>query len=477
MGSHFLPSYHLSIESDAFQIEDLVAGLPDPSRQWVRSLHATGALRLTGRIESQLEKSEPNVDFQIQCQSNTACAQTWPYPLREINGTLRLRRDSLEIDQFSAIPDVNDSPAHARLGVSGTLGLKAGHCHQAHLRLDAESIPLDHRLIATLPARWRASLEPLGIQGSLHIMPSQLVMTELQGGPRITLKGGMSLQGCRMSLLGIPAEVHAVADVQLCHQRDLGLQEGLISLALNPIRIHGKAVRNLETTLIYNPKKATWGTEQFTGEFYGGRLMGDIQMHGTPGTNSSLQMRLGLSNANLHALLKDRRPTGPDLGEPSQGILAGSVSLGLQQEEKSTCIGHCQLSVHDMKVGARSPLAKILGSLRGHAKDDIHFDRMFVNGYIQNERIHFQRFDISGRSLALQGVGSLDVKANQIQLNLVTRGERNAISDPTVLQSLSEGLGGAVIRMNVEGDPMRPVVTTRTLPVLEDTLRILGATD
>lgn len=470
------PSYCLAVESDAFQIEDLVAGLPDPSRRLVRSLHATGALGLTGRIESQLEQSEPNVDFLIDCQSNTARAQAWPYPLREINGTLRLRRHSLEIDQFSAIPDVNDCPAHARFQLSGVLGLNAGSCHQAHLSLAAQSIPLDNRLLETLPARWRSSLEPFGIQGSLNIAPSQLAMTELQGHPRIELKGGMSLHDCRMNLLGIPAEVNAVADIQLSHQRERGVQEGLISLALDPIRFYGKAVRRLETTLIYNPKQASWGTEQFTGEFYGGRLMGDFHMHWTPGADSSLQMRLGLSNANLYSFLKDNRPTEADMGEPSQGILAGSISLGLQRDEKSTCIGHCQLSIHDMKVGARSPLAKILGNLRGHAKDDIHFDRMFVNGYIQNEMIHFQRFDISGRSLALQGGGSLDAKANQIQLNLVTRGVRNATANPTVLQSLSEGLGGAVIRMHVEGDPMRPVVTTRTLPVFEDTLRILGAT-
>jgi len=470
-------SYALSIQSEQFYIADLIAGLSQPTRGLVQSLHATGALKLEGRMESQQGLADPNFQFLLHCQNNAARPQAWPYPLRTINGTLRLKRHSLVIDQLSAIPDVNDGPSQARLQLSGTLGLNAGQCDRAHLTLAASTIGLNSQLVNALPAPWRASLDSFGVDGALTIRPSQLTFTVQHGQPHLTFQGGMSLKDCHMTLFGVPADVNAVADIQLSHQAGQGIQEGRVALEMDPIRIQGKAVRRLETTLAYHPENATWGTEQFTGDFYGGRLMGDFHLHWMPGTAPVLQARLGFSHANLQAFLKDGRPTGPDIGEPSRGILAGSVSLGLLREEGRAFIGHCQLSIDDMEVGARSPLAKVLGSLRGHARDDIHFDRMFINAYIQNEKIHLQRFDISGRSLALQGVGSLNVKSNLIDLNLVTRGIRHPTSDPKVLQSLSEGLGKAVIRMKVTGDPMQPVVTTRTLPVLEDSLRIFGATD
>jgi hypothetical protein len=43
-----------------------------------------------------------------------------------------------------------------------------------------------------------------------------------------------------------------------------------------------------------------------------------------------------------------------------------------------------------------------------------------------------------------------------------------------VFQALTEGLGGAVVRMEVTGKASNPLVETKTLPVIEDSLKILG---
>jgi hypothetical protein len=42
------------------------------------------------------------------------------------------------------------------------------------------------------------------------------------------------------------------------------------------------------------------------------------------------------------------------------------------------------------------------------------------------------------------------------------------------LQSLTEGLGGAVVRMEVTGQADDPHITTKTLPVIQDSLKIIG---
>jgi hypothetical protein len=58
-------------------------------------------------------------------------------------------------------------------------------------------------------------------------------------------------------------------------------------------------------------------------------------------------------------------------------------------------------------------------------------------------------------------------------LILTARGRRLATDDPSILQSLTEGLGQAVVRMEVTGNFDDPDVKTKALPVIEGTLQIL----
>jgi hypothetical protein len=71
----------------------------------------------------------------------------------------------------------------------------------------------------------------------------------------------------------------------------------------------------------------------------------------------------------------------------------------------------------------------------------------------------------------------MDLPTEEINLMLTSRGQRGAATGPSVLQSLTEGLGGAVVRMEVTGTASNPRVQTKALPVIEDSLRILGASD
>ena len=57
------------------------------------------------------------------------------------------------------------------------------------------------------------------------------------------------------------------------------------------------------------------------------------------------------------------------------------------------------------------------------------------------------------------------------------RGKRLAGTEPGILESITEGLGSGIVRMDVKGDIYDPEITTKTLPVLEATLGILGGQD
>jgi hypothetical protein len=105
---------------------------------------------------------------------------------------------------------------------------------------------------------------------------------------------------------------------------------------------------------------------------------------------------------------------------------------------------------------------------------DFVFEQMLVDSYIKHNRLFFEQVDLSGRTVAFNGSGWMDLRDQSLDLTLTARGRRGAGAEPSVLQSLTEGLGSAVVRMEVTGNVHDPIVTTKTLPVIEDTLEILG---
>jgi len=152
----------------------------------------------------------------------------------------------------------------------------------------------------------------------------------------------------------------------------------------------------------------------------------------------------------------------------------GSLSLNARLGDNSSRIGTCRLAISDMQVGKLSPLAKILQVLQLSGPEDYAFDRMYVDSYIKQDGLFVEKLDLAGQSLAFFGSGWMDLKNRNVELALTARGKRLATDDPSILQSLTEGLGQAVVRIDVTGDLYDPKVTTKTLPLIEQTLNIFG---
>jgi hypothetical protein len=142
--------------------------------------------------------------------------------------------------------------------------------------------------------------------------------------------------------------------------------------------------------------------------------------------------------------------------------------------DNSIRLGRCRLKIIDMEVGKLSPLAKLLQVLNLTEPSDYAFDQMVVDAYIQDNEVFLRQIDLSGKSLAFNGSGWLDLKTDDINLILTARGKRLATKRPSILQSLTEGLSRAVVRVEVKGKAGDPQITTRTLPVIGETLEILG---
>jgi len=92
----------------------------------------------------------------------------------------------------------------------------------------------------------------------------------------------------------------------------------------------------------------------------------------------------------------------------------------------------------------------------------------------RGDTLSFETFDLSAQAVALYSSAWMDLPSDNVDLTLTARGQRLAAAEPSLLQSLTEGLGLGVVRLEVTGNAYDAHVQTKALPLIEDTLGILG---
>jgi len=249
---------------------------------------------------------------------------------------------------------------------------------------------------------------------------------------------------------------------------------GDITIAADGFKIKGKSLTNLRTGLYYVPERQSWQTKELVADCYGGRLVGKLEIKQPP--QDSLQqadyiLQLGFEDVDLKQFLADPKQ---EESSHTSGKMNGSISITGQLGEKLPNIGRCRLQITDMRVGKLSPLAKLLQVLKLTEPGDYAFQQMLVDSYIRGSRLSIEKFDLSGEAIAFNGTGGIDLQTQDVNLTLTARGRRLATAEPSVLQSLTDVLGTGVVRMEVTGNVYDPQVEVKTLPVIKDSLRILG---
>jgi hypothetical protein len=186
-------------------------------------------------------------------------------------------------------------------------------------------------------------------------------------------------------------------------------------------------------------------------------------------------LQAGFVDVDLKQFLSDTGLERAATGGHTSGKMNGSLCINAKNGDHVSRLGACKLSISDMQVGKLSPLARLFQVMRFTGPTDFAFEQMIVDAYIKRDGLFVRKLDLSGQDIAFSGSGWVDLKESSVDLVLTARGRRLATDDPSVLQSLTEGLGQAVVRMSVTGDFNDPKVKTEALPVIEGTLQVLGA--
>jgi len=492
--------YRLSLNfQDARLNDDLFNLLPKSMKSIVSELKPEGKVNLSADLSKDSLTEPPDYRITVNCLGDRATFLQFPYPLKDITGTLMIDQNSITLKDITATPAdivlmVEETSA---IKLNGQITLADNAFTSALLQLSASDICFDERLSLALPEGIQLLYSRLSPVGRFDLDFENIRVSRHNNGQKhIDFDGAVIFKNCCFKISDARTEWDAVLKTKGLYKTGDGFSNGQATLLADNLSIQGKSFTSLKAALHYDPNLRNWCTENLTADCYGGKLTGKfeftlpfisagfkqpIEQVQQPSSSGSRLMdtgeyllQVGFNNIDLKQFLSaTKRKKTADNGHTS-GKMNGSLSLSGRLADSSSRIGTLRLAISRMQVGKLSPLAKLLQVLKLTEPKHCAFDRMFLDSYIKHNGLFVKKLDLSGDSLAFYGSGSMDLQTRNVNLVLTARGQRLATADPSVLESLTEGLGQAVVRMEVTGDFYDPQVTTRTLPVIQDSLQILG---
>jgi hypothetical protein len=511
-GEH--PNYDIMIDSEGVPLDTTLAeALPAAQREFYNQFEMTGRIDAHIKVVSGTgpNKTSETPDFRAEVfpKNSSIRAKALPVTIEDVSGKVVLKPEIVEIEDLTGRYGGGEVKLEGRLWPSKEQKEPA-YC----LSMRAKEIEVGEELTRSLPksiSELASELKPGGkvnltadVSNNIYgdCVPDRLLIECLGNAiecnflpyPLQDITGTILITGSRIdfdnivaksvhqiwgspmeSVMKMTGEVEMGTDSNENAGEPRGITAGRIDFSGKNVRLKGKSMVSVDTVIGYNPQEKAWLSQHFVANFYGGKMIGKLRLNRTDAGNYDYMLETSVAGADLKKFLLDRE-TGEKSTEEhySTGSMSGWLSITGLVNDESIRLGRFKLKIIDMEVGKRSIFAKLLAVLNLTEPKDYTFDRMTLDAYIQDNRMFLRQIDLSGKSLALDGSGRLDLKTDEINLVMTARGSRLAREKPSLWESLTEGLGRAVVRVEVKGKANDPQITTKPLPVLKETLKILG---
>jgi hypothetical protein len=502
------PTYDILINAEDVPLDAVLAeALPSAQRDFYNEFETSGRIDAKIKIVRKTgESSEGTFKAEVFPQGSSIKPKVLPVTISNVTGKIILSPDVVEIEGLAGQYSGGSVRLMGRIWPAEKEKMH-GYC----LTMLAKEIELNEELASSLPGQMSelaAELRPTGkvsltadvsSDAKYNCGPNRLVIeclgdtidSNLLPYPLRDISGTIVITRLQVRLEDIAARaVHKIgleavgSMMKIDGKIDLGeggsdgkgpqIIGGEMSFGGENVRFRGKSLARVNAILGYDASTHRWLSRYFVADFYDGKMTGKLELSKSSRGDFDYLLDAGVTGANLRKFLADRQDEQRPAEHYSTGSMDGWLSVSGSIIDNNVRLGRCQARITDMEVGKRSPLAKLLAVLNLTEPKDYTFDQMTLDAYIQDNRMFLRQIDLSGGSLALEGAGRLDLNTNNIDLTLTARGSRLAKDNPSLWESLTEGLGRAVMRVEVKGKVSDPQISTKSLPVIGDTLEILG---
>jgi hypothetical protein len=499
------PRFDLVIDVNRVPLDSVLAGaLPPREQKLYNRFNPTG--RGDGRILVRNEAADANrADFiaDLDFTETALRPPMLPLAITDINANGIFRPNSIEFKDFNGLY------AGQPVSMKGVFEpTEDGNDLTYKMTLSSEDVNIDEDLLNLIPERMRDTVDKLHPSGRIAYVAKldrraevndidfevEVLCRDVNARPDFL---GFELEGIsgriavnRNSIL-IDHLVSRRADgrspgMKLNGTVEMASEEaqdvkGIVSAALevdaNNFPVDEKRIQNLKAKLEYDAKKQAWVADNFAANFYRGRMTGTIELSAAEGNSPSFELQSGFEGADLREFLADRAKPPEGCGEGgcySTGRMNGQINVAGALGDKASYLGTCRIDITNMQVGKVSLIGRLLGLLKLTEPSDYTFNRMSFDGYIKNGRLNFQNLELSGASLTFAGTGWMNLGDKKLELKLAARGPRIAAIKPDVIGSLTSAISPGVLQVLVSGSAYEPKIEVKALPVVGETLELLG---
>lgn len=470
-------AFDLAISSEGMQISDFVTALPDRVKRAITKLQAQGKVAFSAQI-SQTDPSE-TIQYEaiLECLSDRLRMQKFPYPFKDVTGKLVIDNQQCLIQGLRAIPDTNTASTEdiGAVQLNGQIAFAKGEMRGGNFHISADGLPIDATLAQALPEHLRAPFAQLAPSGQLSLSPTDVIVAVTADGiQHVDYLTILQLPSVTLKVGGTPVKMRGSIEATGHFDSRDGMIRGLTSLALDSLSISHKEITDLKALLTYDPKTRLWQSNDLTGNLYDGTMLGQFGLQQNPTGALQCKAQVGIHNMNLQDFLEASPGKNGTPKKQTTGTANGTISFAASQDAGASRMGRCTFQVENMQVGKLSPLAQALTSLGLNKPRDYAFEKLVLDSYIQGDKLLIETLDMSGKSVAFQGSGALHLTTGELDLALIARGSRISLKEPSVFQSLTEGLVGAVVQLEFSGHYSNPQFTTKALPLIENSFRRLA---
>jgi hypothetical protein len=472
-----LQDYRLQVTAAAAPLNEKTLGLlPLPLAQQVAAFRPEGKVNVAVELKKTDSNEPPARRMVIECLGNKVNHQRFAFPLEDVRGTITATNDVVTLKGVTARPagaEVSQRTSGVR--IDGTVHLEQGAFTEGSFAGAARAVPLPPEWADALPKSLASAYRDLSLQG-----PVDLDVTALRISPAgekerlVEFAGQADFQSCHMNLAGAGTELCGTLSGEGAYRTHHGFSCGRLQLEAEQLVVRGKPITNLRIDARCDPNTQKWSAADFTGDCCGGKLLGGLEVTKIEGAPLQYRLQAAFRRINLEPFLLAGKTGAAAERRYSGGTMDALLSLEARAGDRSSRRGACQIDIADMQVGKVSPLGNVLSVLSLNEPTDYTFERMLIDSFIKGEKLLIRTLDMSGRNVAFAGSGSMDLPSEELNLTLTAHGRRNQATEPSVLQSLTEGLGGGVVRMRITGRMANPRVEAKVLPVIEDSLSIFG---
>jgi len=463
----------LAIEADGIELDDeLLDSLPEAARKAIGPLNVGGIVNVAANMNIGAAEAEcAEYKITINCIDANIRFEKFAWPIERITGRIELGANELIISLESVD---TTGVKHGRVSFDSEIDLVDGLSAGGWFTIDANDVIIDDKFAEALSGVGSDIFQEVKAAGrmDLRVKNGHFFPRKDDGSRRFEVPIEAKFKNCSMGSNELISDLNANVSMHVSYEAGRGLNEANAKVVGKSLKLKGRPLSDLRALGRYEPKDKKFVCRQFISDCCGGKVTGQFSLDYPGQAGSGYMMQMVFDSLELERVV---HAAGTGVSEKLySGSANGDFAMSGLVGDIDSRIGRINIGVSDVKVTERSLAGKVLTAAKRNNPSDFVFKDMTIRSFIRRDELVFEQVLMSGSSTALRGSGKVNLDSSEIDLDFAAFGGGQAKGEPSMLESLAKGLGGAIVKVEVRGSIEEPTIKTTKLPVFKKPFEIFG---